>query len=61
MNPLPDVSYLDIQVPNTKTEQEFLRLAVQAAVKKYRKTHGHVINPPQAACDTVFFLPERSY
>jgi hypothetical protein len=61
MNPLPNVSYLDLQVPNAKTEQEFLRLAVQAAVKKYRKTHGHVINPPQAACDTVFCLPERSY
>jgi hypothetical protein len=61
MNPLPDVSYIDIQVPNTKTEQEFLRLAVQAAVMEYRKAHGNSINPPQAAYDKVFFLPESSY
>lgn len=61
MNPLPDVSYIDIQVPNTKTEQEFLRLAVQAAVMEYRKTHGNSINPPQVTGDKVFFLPESSY
>ena len=45
MNPLPDVSYIEVQVPCAKTEQEFLRLAVQAAVIEYRKIHGNSINP----------------
>jgi hypothetical protein len=37
MNPAPNVSYIDIHVPYTASEQEFLRLAVQAAARKFRE------------------------
>ena len=32
MNPLPSDPYIELHVPDAKTEQEFLQLAVQAAV-----------------------------
>ena len=46
MSPLPDVSYVDAHVPDAKTEQEFLRLAVQAALRNYRDRHSPT-NPLQ--------------
>jgi hypothetical protein len=49
MSPLPSDPYIELCVPDAKTEQEFLRLAVQAAAMKYRKTHGSSINPPPQA------------
>lgn len=39
MRPLPDDPYIELYVPDAKTEQEFLRLAVQAAAMKYRVLH----------------------
>jgi hypothetical protein len=39
MSPLPSVPFVEIYVPNANTEEEFLLLAVQAAVRKYRETH----------------------
>lgn len=55
MNPLPSDPYIELHVPEAKTEQEFLRLAVQAAVMKYRETYG-TINPPQSTCDEASSL-----
>ena len=42
MNPLLDVPYVELRVPDAKTEQEFLQLAVQAAARKYRNLHQQV-------------------
>jgi hypothetical protein len=39
MSPLPSDPYIELYVPDAKTEQEFLRLAAQAATKKYRASH----------------------
>jgi hypothetical protein len=39
--------YVELLVPSAKTEQEFLLLAMHAAVKKYRASHHtHIIPPP---------------
>lgn len=51
MSPLSDDPYIELYVPDAKTEQEFLRLTVQAAVMKYRQTHGRANSPPQATYD----------
>jgi hypothetical protein len=37
MGSTPQVSYIDIRIPHAVTEQEFLRLAVQAAARKFRE------------------------
>ena len=50
MRSLPEVSFVDIQVPNAKTQQEFLRLAVQVAAKKYRETRDKAYSPHGDAC-----------
>ena len=47
MSPLPSDPYIELLVPEAKTEQEFLRLAVQAAVMKYRGSHHNDSSPPQ--------------
>lgn len=39
MNTPSNDRYLEFRVPDTLNEQTFLRLAVQAAVKAYRKNH----------------------
>lgn len=36
MGPLPGNPYIELRVPDAKTEQEFLRLAVHTAAMKYR-------------------------
>ena len=48
MSPSPHVpSYVELLIPSVETEQEFLLLAVHAAVKKYRALHHtHTIPPP---------------
>jgi hypothetical protein len=46
MSSLPSAPHVEIRIPDTKTEQEFLQFAVQAAVKKYRELHVR-ITPPQ--------------
>ena len=51
-SPDADVAYIDIHVPNAKTEQEFLRLAVQVAAKKYRNLHDRMSLPP-SSCEEV--------
>lgn len=53
MNPLPHVSYVELYVPDAKSEQEFLRFAVQAAVAKYREMHGSSMSCPQTTYDEV--------
>lgn len=47
MSLLPSVPFVEIYIPNAKTEEEFLLLAVQAAVKKYRETHQTPVGLPQ--------------
>lgn len=37
----PHVSHIDIRIPHAVTEQEFLRLAVQAAARKFRELHAN--------------------
>lgn len=39
MIPSPNDCSIELHVPYAETEQEFLRLAVQAAVKSYRERH----------------------
>ena len=52
MNPLSHVPYyVELLVPRTETEQEFLLLAVHAAVKKYRATQHKDTGSPQITCD----------
>jgi hypothetical protein len=58
MSPLPNAPYVEIYVPNAKTEEEFLLLAVQAAVKKYRETHHKPVVLPQATCADGCALPQ---
>lgn len=40
MDLIPHVSHIDIRIPHAVTEQEFLRLAVQAAARKFRELHA---------------------
>lgn len=47
MDSTPQVSYIDIRIPHTVTEQEFLRLAVQAAARKFRELHADALSPVQ--------------
>ena len=47
MSPSPHVPYyVELLVPSAETEQEFLLLAVHAAVKKYRASHHTPTIPP---------------
>ena len=47
MGPLPSNPYIELHVPDAKTEQEFLRLAVHTAAMKYRAVHHKDSTPPQ--------------
>lgn len=51
MSPSPKVSHVELHIPDAETEQEFLRLAVHAAIRKYRETRKISINPPRATRD----------
>jgi hypothetical protein len=59
MSPLPSDPYIELYVPDAKTEQEFLRLAVQAAVIKYRALHDKNSNPPQISFHYDIALQQR--
>lgn len=61
MSPSPHVPYyVELLVPSAESEQEFLLLAVQAAVKKYRETRNNPINPPQVIRDKAYLLQENA-
>jgi hypothetical protein len=45
MDLIPHVSHIDIRVPHAATEQEFLRLAVQVAARKFRELHADAPSP----------------
>jgi hypothetical protein len=49
MGPLPSNPYIELHVPDAKTEQEFLRLAVHTAAMKYRAVHHKESTPPQTS------------
>jgi hypothetical protein len=59
MGPLPGNPYIELHVPDAKTEQEFLRLAVQTAAMKYRALHDKDSNPPQTSCHNDIALRQR--
>ena len=59
MGPLMGNPYIELYVPDAKTEQEFLRFAVQAAVMKYRVLHHKDSNPPQTSCHNDIALRQR--
>ncbi len=58
MSQLPSDLSIEILVPVAKTEQEFLRLVVQAAVLKYPETRRTTPALSQAPC-TESSLHER--
>lgn len=53
--------YVELLVPSAETEQEFLLLAVQAAVKKYRAAHHENAVSPQTTCNDASSLQENAY
>jgi hypothetical protein len=59
MSSLPSDPYIELDVPDAKTEQEFLRLAVQAAVMKYRALHNKDSSPPRTSCHDGIALQQR--
>jgi len=44
----PNVVYVELKVADARSEQEFLRLVVQAALKQYRATHSPI--PSDSTC-----------
>jgi hypothetical protein len=60
MSPLPSDPYIELYVPDAKTEQEFLRFAVQAAVMKYRVLHHKDSSPPQAGDNDAIALQQHA-
>ena len=59
MNPSPPTPMSE-SMTIAKTEQKFLRLAVQAAEEKYRELHTQV-NQPQATCGEACSWQESAY
>jgi hypothetical protein len=60
MDPLPIIPYVELRVPKAQSEQEFVRLAVQAAVKKYREAHRTSINRSLGTGDDTYPLQESA-
>ena len=56
MGPLPGNPYIEIRVPDAKTEQEFLRLAMHTAAMKYRAVHHKDSTPPQTSSNDALTL-----
>ena len=56
MGPLPGNPYIELRVPNAKTEQAFLRLAVHTAAMKYRAVHHKDSTPPQTSSNDALTL-----
>lgn len=71
MNLIPHVSHIDIRVPHATTEQEFLRLAVQAAARRFRELRADaasliqrpgtelIATPPQAGQTNAPSVPHE--
>ncbi len=53
--------YVELLVLNAETEQEFLLLAVHAAIKKYREAQGKSAGRPQLICDEASSLQENEF
>lgn len=58
MKPLLGDPYIELYVPDAKTEQEFLRLTVQAAAMTYRAVHHKDSSPPQTNSNDVIALQQ---
>ncbi len=57
MLPSPRIPYIELHVPHAESEQQFLLLAVQAALKTYRAAQRRDSSPQQATChDTIPLL-----
>ena len=56
MGPSQGNSYIALHVPDAKTEQEFLRLAVHTAAMKYRAVHLKDSTPPQTSSNDALTL-----
>lgn len=55
----PETLYVELRILYTKTEQEFLRLAVQAASKKYRELSPSSSHQIQQICHEGPRIGER--
>lgn len=53
------VVYVELRVPDAETEQEFLLLAVQTAVKKFGETQGRLARPAQNLSSDTIALPQE--
>jgi hypothetical protein len=60
MDSIPHVSYIDIRIPHAVTEQEFLRLAVQAAARKFRELHAHAPSPLRHPRAEIIAAPSQA-
>lgn len=60
MDLIPHVSHVDIRVPHAVTEQEFLRLAVQAAARKFRELHANALSPVQRPGAEIIATPAQA-
>jgi len=56
MSPSSNIPYVELHVPSAESEQEFLLLAVQAALIKYRASHHKDTSPPQTTCNDAIAL-----
>jgi len=56
---IPQVSYIDIRIPHAVTEQEFLRLAVQAAARKSRELQADASSPVRRPGAEIIATPVR--
>ncbi len=59
MSHSPDVSYVELRVPEATSEREFLQLAVQVAVKKFREMQGKLAGHTQTPCSDTITLPQQ--
>lgn len=57
---IPQVSYIDIRIPHAGTEQEFLRLAVQAAARKFRELHADASSPVRRPDAEIIAIPAQA-
>lgn len=60
MDLIPHVSHIDIRVPHAVTEQEFLRLAVQAAARKFRELHADASSSLRRPCAEIIAPPSQA-
>ena len=60
MNLIPHVSHIDIRVPHATTEQEFLRLAVQAAARKFRELQANPPSPVRHLDTEIIAIPPKA-